>query len=153
LTSVPFIGGPRPFHRADVQDVLLSAISSSIRTHLSHRLISYMETPNGTVLEFQNGTTAQCDMVVGADGINSAVRKCLVDSGRISNPNFAEPRWSGSNVYRGLIASDAIRRVSPDHRALYKPMVVSDNSQSKSKIREFTQRRNIVLRKKQGRSC
>ncbi|KAF5318623.1 hypothetical protein D9619_010719 [Psilocybe cf. subviscida] len=123
MVEVHVPGGPRPFHRADVQDVLLGAISSSIRTHLSHRLVSYEETPSGIILKFQDGTTAQCDMVVGADGVNSAVRRCLVESGRVSNPDCAEPRWTGTNVYRGLIDSDAIRRVSPDHNALYKPVV------------------------------
>ncbi|KAF5318625.1 hypothetical protein D9619_010713 [Psilocybe cf. subviscida] len=123
IVDVCVPGGPRPFHRADVQDVLLGAISSSIRTHLSHRLVSYEETPSGIVLKFQNGTTAHCDMVVGADGVNSAVRRCLVESGRISNPDCAEPRWTGTNVYRGLIASDVIRRVSPNHRALHMPMM------------------------------
>lgn len=128
IADLTFPGGSLSFHRADVQQVLLKHISSRVHVHLNRRLIEHYETTDGVQLKFKNGDSATCDLLIGADGVNSVVRKGLL--AKVYNLNEAEaaeearPLWSGTIVYRSLIESDAIKREIPDHPCLMKPMVV-----------------------------
>ncbi|KAF9553099.1 FAD/NAD(P)-binding domain-containing protein [Agrocybe pediades] len=120
-------GGTVPFHRADVQAVLLDHLSPSIACHLSHRLAKFDDTEQGVVLTFTNGSTAICDLLIGADGIHSFVRKSLLAERQgISDEEAckrARPLWTGVYAYRYIIDADALRRDYPDHPALKKMMI------------------------------
>ncbi|KAJ3772794.1 FAD/NAD(P)-binding domain-containing protein [Lentinula raphanica] len=112
------------FHRGQFQEILLQHISPSCRIHHSKRLKSYSQGKHGGPirLSFEDGTHATCDILVGADGIKSAVRRCLVreqlqldrDNGRTSNEQ-ARPAyddyisWSGSVAYRALIPVERLK--------------------------------------------
>ncbi|KAF8197066.1 FAD/NAD(P)-binding domain-containing protein [Pholiota molesta] len=127
ICNLTFPGGSLAFHRADVQQVLLKHISSRVHVHLNRRLIEHYESTDGVQLRFKNGDSATCDLLIGADGVNSVVRKGLL--AKVHNLSEAEaaeearPLWSGTIVYRSLIDSDAIKRDIPDHPSLMKPMV------------------------------
>ncbi|KDR65937.1 hypothetical protein GALMADRAFT_148313 [Galerina marginata CBS 339.88] len=117
-------GGLISFHRADVQDVLLNHISSNIQCHLSHRLSTYRQTKSGVELEFTNGETTSCDILIGADGIKSAVRRVfLADGINLSNEKGTDPRplWTGTIAYRTLIDSELLRKDFPNHLSLTTP--------------------------------
>ncbi|KAF4618297.1 hypothetical protein D9613_011520 [Agrocybe pediades] len=120
-------GGTIPFHLADVQGVLLDHSSPSIQCHLSHRLVNFDETEDGVVLKFTNGTTATCDLLVGADGIHSRVRRSLLSELKLTSDQEADrralPLWTGVYVYRYMIDANALRREYPDHPALQKMMI------------------------------
>lgn len=63
-------------HRADLLDIL-SAKAKSLKSNvvtLNKRLVSHVETANGVELRFADGTTAHGDVLIGADGLKSAVR-------------------------------------------------------------------------------
>jgi len=109
---------------------LLEHLSSSTPCHLSHRLTSYTETDAGIKLEFANGTTAFCDFLIGADGLNSAVRKTLLSEGKNWTEEEAvqnsRPLWTGIHIYRYVVNAKLIQRDSPNNRALSKIMMVSD---------------------------
>lgn len=121
-------GAPLFLHRAVIQEILLNHLSASIRCHLSSRLISYDEIPGSQVqLVFENGSTTTCNLLIGADGIKSIVRKKFVadhhsESGQVPN---ADPMWSGTFVYRSVIESKLISEQMPNHRILTTPLVVS----------------------------
>jgi len=118
------------YHRADLQEVLLSHVSSMVEFQLNHRLINYTESEEGIKLEFKNGKTATCDILVGADGINSVVRKVLLAGKRGLDSSSEEallnaaPVWTGTWAYRGLVDSEIVRREFPNHPALSKPTLV-----------------------------
>jgi salicylate hydroxylase len=97
--------------------------SSSIRFHFCHRLEKYTKTSNGIELLFSNGRKATCDLLVGADGVNSAVRKSFLDNGN-GDAKHSHPTWTGTMVYRSLVEAEFIKKDSPDHPGLQKPMVV-----------------------------
>lgn len=128
--SLIYQGTYAKYHRADLQEILLSHVSSFVRYHLNHRLVNYTELEEGIELKFKNGETASCDILVGADGINSVVRKVFLagkrglDSSSEEALMNASPVWSGTSVYRGLVDSEVIKRESPNHRALTTPMAV-----------------------------
>lgn len=83
------------------------------------------------MLEFKNDETAVCDLLVGADGINSTVRQTFLAEGKDwseeEKVKQAAPIWSGTYVYRDLINSEVIKSEWPNHRALTEPMVVSEH--------------------------
>jgi len=118
------LGGAFRFHRADLQQALISRLAGQL--FLSHRLISYEETNNEVRLQFLDGKSATCDLLVGMDGIKSAVRKCFLKHGVPKSP-LLHPIWTGTVAYRGLVPIKKLEVELPGHRAVHTPMIVSSN--------------------------
>ncbi|KAJ4146304.1 hypothetical protein NW754_001772 [Fusarium falciforme] len=75
------------FHRAHLHQALLENLPQEI-IHLNKTTVDVKADPDtGATLYFEDGSTAKADIVIGADGIRSAVRKSFV-------PNH-ELHWSG----------------------------------------------------------
>ncbi|KAG1891072.1 FAD/NAD(P)-binding domain-containing protein [Suillus subluteus] len=120
------------FHRADFQGVLLSFLPPSCTTHNVKRLISYTQpledcSRNSSItLTFKDGSTATCDVLIGADGIKSIVRSCMLrelaegmdPDGKQSVLSCMNPIWSAVTAYRTLVSTQKLRARFPDHRAL-----------------------------------
>jgi salicylate hydroxylase len=70
------------FHRGDFQAVFLNNLPDSVSIHTKKRLDNYTQNDNGVVLYFEDGTTAEADVVIGADGLQSRVRRKLVEEVR-----------------------------------------------------------------------
>ncbi|KAF8152293.1 hypothetical protein B0H34DRAFT_663942, partial [Crassisporium funariophilum] len=127
IHDLVFAGSALSFHRAVVQDVLLKHLSPSIRCQLSSRLLTYKELDDSSSIElfFENGTTATCDILLGADGLKSVVRKHFVAAhalpGQVA-PN-TDPVWSGTFAYRYMIDSKLVAEEMPGHRALTTPVI------------------------------
>jgi salicylate hydroxylase len=86
-------------HRADLLAVIASALPQE-RIHLGHRLVGFAEERDGVAAWFANGERISCDVLVGADGIHSAVRAGLFGE--------EEPRFAGCVAYRGLVPAERI---------------------------------------------
>lgn len=137
-----YLGGALRIHRADLQRSLLQhlplagsgiPINSTCTLHLSHRLTDYefsVASPNfssGSLkLYFADKANKTCDILVGADGIKSTVRRLFLT--RLPDPEkyeeYLDPTWTGSLVYRGLVDAEELRKVHPDHRALNHPGIM-----------------------------
>ncbi len=67
-------------HRADFHDILAARARSAkpdlIR--LGHRLVDFVERPGHVEARFANGHVARGDLLIGADGLKSAVRRQIV---------------------------------------------------------------------------
>ncbi|MEB8339572.1 FAD-dependent oxidoreductase [Streptomyces endophyticus] len=69
--------GPRAFNRPTLRQVMLSGLRDHV--HYGARLSAYQYEADGTVTaRFADGRTASADLLVGADGVNSAVRRLLL---------------------------------------------------------------------------
>ncbi|KAF5349393.1 hypothetical protein D9758_015518 [Tetrapyrgos nigripes] len=123
-------------HRADYQQTLLHHLPKSCRTHCSKRLLSYRQSHNrhGVDLFFEDGTSYSCDVLIGADGLKSAVRRCMLHEksgiaqaeGRWKESmellRSVDPIWSGQNAYRALIPAEKLRARAPSHSVFTAPM-------------------------------
>jgi salicylate hydroxylase len=134
-----------PFHRPDFQRVLLENMPSSCGLHCSKRLRTYTQHPTGTIeLLFEDNTRADCDLLIGADGIRSAVRKAMLQEktqqaksrGNVNEAKeflaSVDPIWSGTVSYRTVVPAEKLRAYAPDHRVLSSANQVIYHAQSLS---------------------
>ncbi|KAF9260343.1 FAD/NAD(P)-binding domain-containing protein [Marasmius fiardii PR-910] len=112
-------GGSLCFHRGEVHRALLEQLPSFCKIHLKHRLVNCEEAPDMVHMEFVNGSRANCDLLVGADGIKSVVRRCL------KGGDTWPPTYSGTVAFRGLIPRERLEQVNPGHRTLREPAMAN----------------------------
>jgi salicylate hydroxylase len=86
-------------HRADLLNAIAATLpKSSIRT--GHRCVGLEQNADTAQLKFANGETAEADVVIAADGIQSVLQKYVVEP--------TPPEYSGVRAYRGLVARDKL---------------------------------------------
>jgi salicylate hydroxylase len=85
--------------RADLHGALAARLPAD-RVHHGRRCVGFTEEPGGVRIDFADGSTARADVLVGADGINSVVRRS------IAGPD--EPVLSKSGALRGLAPTDGL---------------------------------------------
>lgn len=91
--------------RPDYLDALLPLIDPQI-THFNKRCISVSHVTSGKhILRFEDGTTHQANLIIGADGIKSVTRNFVTDDHEAKNLIF-----TNNVAYRGLIPVDKLKR-------------------------------------------
>jgi salicylate hydroxylase len=90
------------FHRGDLAELLGAAVPAE-RVHVGHRLVEFEQKGERVVARFENGTSAEADLLVGADGIHSRVRHLLFGP--------EKPRFTGCVAWRGLVPAERIRHL------------------------------------------
>ncbi|MEN4399479.1 FAD-dependent monooxygenase [Mycolicibacterium farcinogenes] len=89
-------------HRGEFQRVLAEALPAEA-LRLGRSCVGATEHGDGVRVEFADGTTADADLLVGADGIHSRLQA------KVTHP--AAPVSEGIMAYRGLIPADRLRDV------------------------------------------
>lgn len=102
--GAPYVG----IHRADFQVVLSGAVGMA-PIHLKKKLTSIDDSGTEAVLHFADGSTAAADLVIGADGARSTVRRLLL--------GYDDALYSGASAFRGIVASDQMPSM-PDKDAI-----------------------------------
>ena len=98
-------------HRGDFIEALLGVLPEGM-VHLGHKLTDIADKGATSVLTFANGTVVEADLVIGADGIKSVVRKALFGDN--------QPVFSGEHAYRAVISMDEARgMVADDNLRMY----------------------------------
>ncbi|MFC6976910.1 NAD(P)/FAD-dependent oxidoreductase [Halomicroarcula sp. GCM10025709] len=82
-------------HRADLQQILLDALSVEVRTDMDCVAVSSTDPPRA---RFDDGTTITPDLLIGADGIHSTVREAVAPG--------VTPRAIDAVAYRALVSVD-----------------------------------------------
>ncbi len=86
-------------HRADLQQVIRRALPDDA-VQLGRSCTGVETGPGGAIATFTDGSTVETDIVIGADGIHSAVRTSLFGAD--------EPRFTGCVCWRGLVPVEAL---------------------------------------------
>ena len=86
-------------HRADLLAALADALPAN-RVHLDHQLTDLADRGDHVQATFANGAHAEIEVLVGADGIHSVVRKVLFGP--------QKPHFTGCVAYRGLVPADRL---------------------------------------------
>ena len=88
-------------HRADAHGLLVARFAELApgRLHLAKQLTGVDDGHGGVSVRFADGSSAQGDLLVGADGVRSAVRSLLWET--------TPPRFTGQVAYRFLVPGDS----------------------------------------------
>ncbi|OAX31447.1 FAD/NAD(P)-binding domain-containing protein [Rhizopogon vinicolor AM-OR11-026] len=115
--------------RQELLDILEQHLPASCTVHFNKRLTTYDKQSAGSlVLHFADDSAVTTDVLIGADGIHSSVRKTLfetidrdvVDPSKIRH--FADASWTGTSVYRALFPVEKLLKVDPNHIVLKGPV-------------------------------
>ncbi|RFC64457.1 6-hydroxynicotinate 3-monooxygenase [Fulvimarina endophytica] len=98
-------------HRGDMHAVQIDALAKD-RLHFDHRLTDIEEREDHVLLSFANGRRVAANLVIGADGINSAIREKLLGP--------EKPRFSGWVGHRALVNMDRLRASGLEFEACVK---------------------------------
>jgi salicylate hydroxylase len=101
-------------HRADLHGVLQQAVPAGC-VKLNAHCTGVRQTAERVILTFADGSEAEADVAVGADGIRSSVRTTLFGADA--------PRFTGHIVWRGLVPTAALPKglIEPDMTAWFGP--------------------------------
>jgi 2-polyprenyl-6-methoxyphenol hydroxylase-like FAD-dependent oxidoreductase len=89
-------------HRGQLQGLLYQAAAERIggtSIHVGHRLRGFDQDADGVVARFAGSADRTGDVLIGADGIHSAVRAQLY-------PDEGPPGWNGHMLWRGAVEDE-----------------------------------------------
>ncbi len=92
-------------HRADLHDALVAALPADAIA-CSKRVTGVTQTASSVKLAFADGTSAEADALIAADGVHSTVRNHLFGA--------APLRYTGRVGYRTTIPASALAGITPD---------------------------------------
>lgn len=92
------------FYRAHLQQVLAAHIEQG-RLHLGKAFsgVHYSDDINALVVSFGDGSAVEADILLGADGIRSAVRTYFVPT--------SAPQWTGWVAFRAVFDADLVKDI------------------------------------------
>jgi salicylate hydroxylase len=90
---------PLGLYRPDLIEILAAALPEGA-LHTGHRCVTVSQDERSAQVTFDNGVSAEADVVIGADGIHSVVQ------GHVTQPR--PPVFSGRISYRGVLPADRI---------------------------------------------
>jgi salicylate hydroxylase len=111
-------------------DIFKQYLPDTCTIHLSKRLTGYSAAESGAItLHFEDGTFAETDVLIGADGIRFATHASLfqakAEGGGIAYyQTYIQPTWSGTVAYRCVVPAKKVSASNQDHLVLANSMNV-----------------------------
>ncbi|MFJ8955016.1 FAD-dependent monooxygenase [Streptomyces sp. NPDC102381] len=96
-------------HRADLQACLMELLPHG-GLSLGRAVDSVVDHESHAELRFTDGGSVTADVVIGADGVHSAVRSAVLDD---------RPVHAGYSVYRGLVSASSVPSFTTDPRVMF----------------------------------
>ena len=143
LSSQPHLGPPNDgdrrhtgVHRRTLRQIMLSRLNGSVRSGTA--VTSYEELGDRVRVQLSDGTTAEGDLLVGADGIRSAVRRQ-----RLPQITVIDSGVRGIGVYGRTILTPEILAAIPDV-LLQGVIIAADRTGSRVLIGAFQPRKPVA---------
>lgn len=95
-------------HRADLQLMLKEALGEDA-LHLNKKCVRVDDGPQSAVLHFADGDHFEADLVIGADGVRSQLRKEML--------GYDDAQFSGCHGWRGMVPPEQVPSL-PDPAAI-----------------------------------
>jgi 2-polyprenyl-6-methoxyphenol hydroxylase-like FAD-dependent oxidoreductase len=86
-------------HRADLHSALVDRFGGD-GIHLGVEVSGFQEDADGLRVLARNGSAVRGDLLIGADGLRSAVRRQLLGDG--------DPTYLGSTIWRGIVQGNGV---------------------------------------------
>ena len=115
-------------HRANLLDALVALVPPEC-AHFGKRLERIDDRTSGggsLVLHFKDGTTAEADAVIGADGVHSHTRDYVL-SEELNKARY-QPQYSGATAYRNLIPMEKVIHAVGPEIAQYSSLFLLDGT-------------------------
>ena len=131
------------FHRGDFQRKILEHIPPHYHVQYNKRLKFFSRSEHGGLdLHFAKGPSHACDLLVGADGIRSPTRACVLrekaaEAERLGTPRVEidalegciAPQFSGYIAYRSVVSIQRLRERAPKYKLPKSPVMVRVSEQ------------------------
>ncbi|WP_421842249.1 salicylate 1-monooxygenase [Marinobacter algicola] len=98
--------GQSSVHRADFLDAIVANLPDGI-AQFGKRCVDIQQDADGVEVAFEDGSHHRCDILIGFDGIKSAVRQHVLSSEQYRD---LAPFWSGTYAYRGMIPTKQLEQ-------------------------------------------
>jgi salicylate hydroxylase len=131
-------------HRAQFLDALVELVPGGW-AHFDKRLVSIEDkTAEGgsMVLNFKDGTTAEADAIIGADGIHSHTRAHVLDD--VPDKEKYKLQYSGAVVYRSVIPMEKVVQALGTDIAQYSSLFMMDGAMMVSYPVDHNERLNAA---------
>lgn len=86
-------------HRADLQQLLKGAVGEDA-IHLGKKCVQVDDLDDAAILRFADGDSVETDLVIGADGIRSVLRREML--------GYDDAQFSGAHGWRGIVSPEDI---------------------------------------------
>ena len=86
-------------HRADLQSALLKSLGREVLT-LGAEITGFDDAGAQLAVKLRDGTSDAGDLLIGADGLRSSVRRQLLADG--------DPVYLGASIWRGMVSSEGL---------------------------------------------
>jgi len=87
-------------HRADLRAGLVAAFDHSAGIRLAAEVVGFDDAQEKVRVNLQDGDSVDGDLLIGADGLRSAVRRHLLNDG--------PPVYLGSTIWRGVVSAQGL---------------------------------------------
>ncbi|KAJ6784674.1 hypothetical protein PWT90_00417 [Aphanocladium album] len=104
--------GQTSVKRTDILDALSQFLPAET-THFGKRLQYLTQDRQNVLLRFEDGTSAEADIVIGCDGIHSKVKEALLGD----DINQFLPQYSGMYAYRAVVDMETMVQAVGEPRA------------------------------------